>query len=204
MLLVAATAAYAQSGAVRKSQSRTGAATAAPATPETLPPSTLPSDAATLYADASKYVERKFEEFKQSRVPFSRALAAETFQQQRELAARHAAQLVARGNLAGSDNYYLGLLYHLADKPKDATAPLRRFLTERSADTSPEQLQEARLALGAEAAAEGRADEAESLLADYTAGAPVTPPSRKMPTTASQILRRVVSRKFISTPPDLR
>ncbi|HEX8127969.1 MAG TPA: TlpA disulfide reductase family protein [Pyrinomonadaceae bacterium] len=127
-----------------------------------------------LYEDALKYVERKFDEFKRNHIPFSRALAAETFQQQRELAARHAAQLVARGNLLGADHYYLGLLYNLAGKSADSIEPLRRFLARDSQGTK-EQLQNARLILGAEAAALKRFDEAEGMLADYARSEPSTP-----------------------------
>ncbi|HEY1404433.1 MAG TPA: redoxin domain-containing protein, partial [Pyrinomonadaceae bacterium] len=108
------------------------------------------------------------------RVPFSRALAAETFQQQRDLAARHAARLVARGNLAGADHYYLGLLYNLAGKSAEAIEPLRRFLAPDSKGTK-EQLQNARLIIGTEVAALKRFDEAESVLADYARSEPATP-----------------------------
>ncbi|HZH30909.1 MAG TPA: TlpA disulfide reductase family protein [Pyrinomonadaceae bacterium] len=107
-------------------------------------------------------------------MPFSRALASETFQQQRDLAARHAAALVARGRLTGTDNYYLGLLYNLAGKSADSIEPLRLFLAPDSKGTK-EQLQNARLILGAEAAALKRFDEAEAALADYSRGEPATP-----------------------------
>ena len=140
-----------------------------PAAPDALPLSTLPSDGATLYEDASKYVERKFEEFRQNRVPFSRALSTETYHQQRDLAARHAAKLVARGNLTGADHYYLGQLYNLAGKSAASIEPLRRFLAPNEQGTK-EQRQSARLLLGVEVAALARFDEAESVLADYARG----------------------------------
>lgn len=165
--------AFAQTGAAGGSLPQTQATPAAVAAPS---PST--SDAATLYEDASKYVERKFEEFRQNRVPFSRALATETFQQQRELAARHAAQLVARGQLAGTDHYYLGLLYNLAGKSPETVESLRRFLAPDVAETkgvTKDQRQNARLILGAEVAALGRFEEAESVLAEYSRSEPATP-----------------------------
>ena len=144
------------------------------ATPSASPSPTPPLDARALYEDASKYVERKFAEFRQNRMPFSRALAAETYQQQRDLAARHAAELVARGNLAGADHYYLGLLYDLAGKSAESIEPLRRFLAS-DAKGAKEQLQNARLILGAEAASLKRFEEAERALADYAQGDPATP-----------------------------
>lgn len=186
----AASSAFAQAGAGSGSlpQTRATPAVVAAVAPT---PSTLPGDAATLYEDASKYVERKFEEFRQNRVPFSRALATETFQQQRELAARHAAQLVARGNLAGTDYYYLGMLYNLAEKSAETAESLRRFLAPDAPDTkaateaaakvvagkavTKDQRQNARLILGVEVAALGRFEEAESVLAAYSASEPATP-----------------------------
>ncbi|MCA1566843.1 MAG: redoxin family protein [Acidobacteria bacterium] len=184
LCLTGAANAFARSGTTRPGQqeakpvaspSPTPVLSASP-TPVASPspaPSTQPADASALYEDASKYVERKFEEFRRNRVPFSRALAAETFQQQRDLAARHAAQLVARGNLAGADHYYLGLLYDLAGKSAESIEPLRRFLAPGSKGTK-EQLQNARLILGSEAAASKRFDEAERALAEYAQSDPAT------------------------------
>jgi thiol-disulfide isomerase/thioredoxin len=187
LLAWAALSAPAQSDAGRGSLPQTQATPAAAAAPS---PSPLTGDAATLYEDASKYVERKFEEFRQNRVPFSRALATETFGQQRELAARHAAQLAARGNLAATDYYYLGLLYNLAEKSSETVESLRRFLAPAAPDTkaatetsteanakatAKDQRQNARLILGVEVAALGRFEEAESVLAAYSASEPATP-----------------------------
>ncbi len=152
--------AHAQSGAVRK-----GGGTSNP-TP-VLSPSTTPGDnAAALYEDAAGYADRKFAEFERDRVPFSQRLADETRQQQRELAARHAAQLAARPQpLAGTDLYYLGLLQHLAGQASQAVAPLRRFLGEGAG--TPEFLQTARRTLTLSAAAAQRFDEAEAALRNY-------------------------------------
>ncbi|MGI9105733.1 MAG: redoxin family protein [Pyrinomonadaceae bacterium] len=187
-LLLSGGEGFAQSGAAHRSQPQAEEATPAAAV---LPPSTVPGDgAATLYEDAAKYTERKFAEYERNRVPFSRALAAQTFQQQRDLAARHAAQLAARGNLAGTDHYYLGLLYELAGKNAELIEPLRRFLAEQATATRAEnppvtsaehsrvmkeQAQNARLILGAQLAARNRFAEAESVVADYTRNEPATP-----------------------------
>jgi thiol-disulfide isomerase/thioredoxin len=179
LLLTMAASAFAQTGAARGSLPQTQATPDAVAV---VAPSPLPGDAKTLYEDASKYVERKFEEFRINRIPFSRALATETFQQQRDLAARHAAQLVARGNLAGTDHYYLGMLYNLAEKSADTAESLRRFLARDAPGTeavtkaaTKDQLQNARLILGVEVATLGRFEEAESVLAEYTRSEPATP-----------------------------
>lgn len=63
-LVFAPVSGFAQSCAARKSQQNNTAATSAP---DALPLSTLPGDGSTLYEDAAKYVERKFDEFRQNR-----------------------------------------------------------------------------------------------------------------------------------------
>jgi thiol-disulfide isomerase/thioredoxin len=168
-LLTTAGNALAQSRTAQESQPKVEAtnATVAPASPS--------REAGALYEDASKYVERKFEEFRRTRVPYNSALATKTYEEQRELAARHAAALAARSNLAGADHYYLGMLYDLAGKTPEAIEPLRRFLAASPAEGTKEQRQNARLTLGAEAAALKRFDEAEQLLADYARSDPATP-----------------------------
>lgn len=178
LLLTMASRAFAQTGAAQGSLPQTQATPAAAAAVAPSPLTLSSSDAATLYGDASKYVERKFEEFKQNRVPFSRALATETFKQQSELAARHAAQLAARGGLMGTDHYYLGMLYNLAGKSTEAIESLRHFLAQKPLETkaaTKDQWQNARLILGTEVAALGRFEEAESVLAEYARSDPATP-----------------------------
>ena len=133
-----------------------------------------PADAAKLYEEASTYANRKFDEFERDRVPFSRALEAETRQQQRELAAAGAARLEARGSLGGADHYYLGLLHHLAGKTEKVIEPLRRFLAE-TPGAPPEQAQNARRLISLSAAALGRAEEAEAAFKDYSSRAPARP-----------------------------
>src|SRR2546421_9133318 len=138
--LIVAPNAYAQSGAARGARKSVTTPDPAAPTATTLPPSTLPSDAATLYEDAALYAERKAEEFRRNQVPYIAQAEALVLQQQRELAAQHVAQLQARGHLQGTDNYYLGLLYLLAGRSEQAMPLLRRFLAE-STDANREFLQ---------------------------------------------------------------
>ncbi len=138
------------------------------------PPATVPKDAATLYADAAGYAEQKFAEFKRNKVPYNALLEAQVNEQQRALAMQHAAQLVARGPLQGTDNYYLGLLYILAGQSETGMPSLRRFLTEPS-DTNKEFLQHARLVIGTQAASVRRFAEAEAMLVAYAQAQPQTP-----------------------------
>src|SRR5207253_10795366 len=93
----------------------------------TTPPPAAPKDersASALYDEASGYAARKFQEFANKKLPYDPKLAAQTLKEQKELAARHAAMLNARQNLAGDDLYYLGLLT-ISRTMK--TAPSRRF-----------------------------------------------------------------------------
>ena len=171
LLPAAASPIQAQSGAARGVRK----ATADPTVPAaTLPPSTLPSDPTVLFADADGYVERKFDEFKRNKVPYSTLLEAEVRKDQTELAAQHAAQLVARGQLKGTDNYYLGLLYVLAGRRDLALPALRRFLAE-TPDANKEFLQRARYVLTIQAANANQLDEAEAMFTAYAQNEPRTP-----------------------------
>ncbi|HYE16736.1 MAG TPA: TlpA disulfide reductase family protein [Pyrinomonadaceae bacterium] len=135
-----------------------------------------PSSAATakqLYEEASTYARRKFEEFEKNRLPFDRALEAKTYQEQRDMALRHATLLTERGPLRGTDLYYAGLLYALAGRAEPALETLRRFLSEEAG--APADLrQQARVNVVQRAAQLDRADEAEKFLAEYAASSPRT------------------------------
>ena len=129
------------------------------------------SEAQTLYEDAAKYVERKFEEFRQRQVPYDRLLEQKTYQEQKDLALQNAARLAARGPLRGTDVYYAGLLYALAGNGEGSLDSLRRFLKEPG-DAKPELLQRARATAAQQAAQLGRAEEAETLLAAFAQSEP--------------------------------
>ncbi|MDT7602259.1 MAG: hypothetical protein QOF61_256 [Acidobacteriota bacterium] len=143
------------------------------------PTSTLPptADAAAMYEDASKFLERKFAEFNRAGTPYSPTLELTTRQQQRELAAAYAARLVARGHLKAEDYYFIGLLYQLAGKDALVAEPLRGFLNEAATrkDTDKLKLQNARRVLTQIAVREGRLEEAEATFAEYAHGEPRNP-----------------------------
>ncbi|MGH9944369.1 MAG: TlpA disulfide reductase family protein [Pyrinomonadaceae bacterium] len=123
--------------------------------------------AAALYEEASTYTDRKFAEFEQKRVPFSQLLAEQTRQQQRELAATHAASLAARAVLSGTDFYYLGLLRQLAGQGDQAIAPLKRFLAEGIGAAEKDLRRNALLTLASSASTAGRLAEAEEAFAEF-------------------------------------
>jgi thiol-disulfide isomerase/thioredoxin len=103
------------------------AATPTPSQPvETLKDDKRP--ASTLYAEAQSYLDKKFEGFNQQKIAYDQKLAAQTKQEQSDLAARYAAVLQARKALTDSDRYYLGMLYHLAGNGDGALEAMRRYL----------------------------------------------------------------------------
>ncbi|MDT7541712.1 MAG: hypothetical protein QOE33_1616 [Acidobacteriota bacterium] len=172
VILVACLAhvAPAQSNADAKKHDAPASALSISASPA-LPPT---ADAAAMYDDASKFLERRFAEFNRAGTPYSPALEQTARQQQRELAARYAAQIVSRSKIKGDENYYLGLLYQLAGKDALVADPLRRFLAETAArkDADKLKLQKARHVLVEIAAHDGRLEEAEMAFAEYARSEP--------------------------------
>ncbi|MBA2734567.1 MAG: TlpA family protein disulfide reductase [Acidobacteria bacterium] len=132
-------------------------------------PSAAPADnraASALYEEASGYAARKFQEFQSKKLPFDPKLLEKTVREQKELAARYAAELVARPNLSGDDFYYTGLLYHLSANEERTLEFLKRFL-EQDKQAAGERPQYARYIVTLRAAQMNRFDEAETALGDY-------------------------------------
>ena len=122
--------------------------------------------ASALYEEAANYARTKFAEFASKKLPFDPRLVEQTTQEQHELAARYAAQLIARPNLSGDDLYYTGLLYHLSANEERTAELMRRFL-EGDKQAAGERAQHARFILALRAAQMNRLEEAESTLAAY-------------------------------------
>jgi thiol-disulfide isomerase/thioredoxin len=127
-------------------------------------PTTDSRAAQSLYDEANNYITNKYEEFNRRKVSFDPALEAATRQEQKELAARHAATLAARSPLSGNDLYYLGLLYHLAENSESALTVLRQFV---AGSPTGEFAQTARSAIVVHALKRNLLPEAESTLAQY-------------------------------------
>lgn len=128
--------------------------------------------ASAIYEDANGYVERKFDEYAQKRVPYDKQLEERTYRERRETAARSAEQLSARTNLAGDDLYYLGLLYRLAENDDKALDAFRRYLAGVPASGEAEHAQLARIDAISIAARKKLFEEAEKFLAEYSKGEP--------------------------------
>ena len=131
-------------------------------------------DAARLYEEASVYARRKFDEFDRERLPFNPTLKRKVEQEQRELALRHAATLAARGPLKGTDLFYLGMLYALADKHDAAYDALGRFLADRTSAPADKAIEAQRVRVQSATKA-GLLDEAETALAEYLRQEPSKP-----------------------------
>jgi thiol-disulfide isomerase/thioredoxin len=132
-------------------------------------PGAAPADtraASVLYEEASGYAARKFQEFQSKNLPFDPKLLEKTVQEQKELAARYAAELISRSELSGDDIYYTGLLYHLSANEERTLEILKRFLGGDK-QAAGERPQYARYIVVLRAAQMNRLDEAESALADY-------------------------------------
>jgi thiol-disulfide isomerase/thioredoxin len=126
--------------------------------------------AAQLFEEADNYSRKKFEEFEKIKMPFDKQLQEKINQEQRDLAARHAATLAARKS-GGQDVYYLGMLYNLARNFDSASETMRRFLNENTEATG-EPAQNARAIVIIQAAKKGLLTEAEARLKDYSNNQP--------------------------------
>ncbi|HKR01636.1 MAG TPA: TlpA disulfide reductase family protein [Pyrinomonadaceae bacterium] len=133
--------------------------------------------ASALYDDAAGYTARKFQEFASKKVPYDTKLLEKTVQEQKELAARHAALLNARPNLTNDDLYYLGLLYNLSANEERTLEVLKRYL-EKDKDAAGERQQYARYLFTVRAAQNNRLADAEAVLGDYLRLEPRKPTER--------------------------
>jgi thiol-disulfide isomerase/thioredoxin len=124
------------------------------------------ASAEALYREASGYPGKKLAELRAQGKRLDSAANERIRGELRQLAARHAAQLSARANLAGIDFFYLGRLYDLADKGDEVIKAMRRFLAEKppSEDVA---AQTARYKITIHSVRKKSLDEAESTLADY-------------------------------------
>jgi len=117
-----------------------------------------------LYDEANNYITKKYQEFNLRKVAFDPKLETATRQEQKDLSARLAATLVARGTVKGNDLYYLGMLYHLADNSDGALETLRRFLIN---NIEGELAQNARAAIVVHTVKKNLLLEAEATIAAY-------------------------------------
>lgn len=136
---------------------------AAPANDQTaVAPDTRP--ASVLFAETDRYVEKKFARFNKEKQPYDSKLEANTKQEQKDLAAKYAEVLRARGSLAQMDQFYLGMLYHLAGNVDGALEAMGHYL---SREASGQNAQLARAVVVLYSTRKGLIPEAERAVADY-------------------------------------
>ncbi|HZH34044.1 MAG TPA: TlpA disulfide reductase family protein [Pyrinomonadaceae bacterium] len=125
---------------------------------------------AALFEDANTYAKRKFEEFERKQVPYTQVLRETTFREQKQLAAKFAAQLSTQA-LTGEDFYFLGMLHLLADNNDGATEAMKKFLAITEKDA--EKAQTARSIVAVSAARRRNFEESEAALKEYLKTEPV-------------------------------
>jgi thiol-disulfide isomerase/thioredoxin len=133
-------------------------------TPAAAPKETRSGSA--LYDDASGYAARKFQEYAAKKLPFDPKLAEQALKEQKELAARYAAELNERANLSSDDLYFQGMLYHISANEERTIETFKRFL-EVNRGAAGERSQYARYVLVLRLAQGERLEDAEGELADY-------------------------------------
>jgi thiol-disulfide isomerase/thioredoxin len=130
--------------------------------PETRPPRIL-------FEEANSYVDKKFAEFNKQELPYDQKIAAKTKQEQKDLAGKYAAALLARTALATDDVYYLGMLHHLAGNADGALEAMRNYL---SGKPSGENAQLARAVVVLYATRKNLVPEAERAVLGYAQNQP--------------------------------
>ena len=132
--------------------------------------------AAQLFDEANAYFRTKVAEFQQKKVPYDEKLRLQTVQEQKQLAAKNAAILIERKNLAGEDFYFLGMLHWIAENNDGAGEALKAYIATENPNA--EKLQAARSVVVILAARKKNFDEAEKILVDYLNTNPTKPRER--------------------------
>lgn len=124
-----------------------------------------------MFREANEYAKVKFSEFEQKKVPFSENLRVQTIREQKQLAAKYAADLSKLNKLNGEDFYYVGMLYWIAENLEAAEANFESFLKSESPQI--ERLQTARSILSVINARRKDFVNSEKLLREYLTTNPV-------------------------------
>jgi thiol-disulfide isomerase/thioredoxin len=124
-----------------------------------------------LFNEVSAYIKTKFTEFNEKKIPYDEKLRLQTVQEQKQLAAKNAARLLARNDLAGEDFYFLGRLHWFAENSDGADENFRKYLAAEKSVA--ERAQTARSIIIVISARRKNFDEAEKLLVEYLNNNPV-------------------------------
>ena len=124
-----------------------------------------------MFDEANVYAKNKFAEFEKQKLPFSDSLLKRTVLEQKQLAAKYAALVSTRSNLAGEDFYYLGMLNWLAENTENAAESFQKFLALEN--PAADKAQTARSIIVVVAARDRDFAEAEKLLKNYLTNNPI-------------------------------
>ena len=130
-------------------------------------PDTRPAN--VLFAEVDTYVDKKFTEFNKQKTPYDSKLDTKTKQEQKDLAAKYAEVLHARSSLSETDQFYLGMLYHLAGNADGALEAMHHYL---GGEASGQNAQLARAVVVLYATRKSLLPEAERAVADYANNQP--------------------------------
>ena len=144
-----------------------------------------------MFNEASNYIKVKIAEFERQKIPPNTELFNKTVLEQKQLAAKYAAQISTRENLSTDDFYYLGMLHSLAENADGAGEALRKFLATENPNA--EKAQTARSVLVTVAARQKKFDEAEKLLAEYLKNEPLKTSERAL--MASELMESYKAEK---------
>jgi thiol-disulfide isomerase/thioredoxin len=122
-----------------------------------------------LFAEADTYVNKKFTEFNKQEIPYDSKLDTKTKEEQKVLAAKYAEVLHARSSLSDMDQFYLGMLYHLAGNGDGALEAMRHYL---GGAVGGQNAQLARAVVVLYSTRKGLIPEAERAVADYANNQP--------------------------------
>ncbi len=124
-----------------------------------------------MFDEVNSYTKNKFAEFSRNKVPFNEKLRQQTFQEQKQLAARYASVSTARKTLAGEDFYFLGLLHWFAENADGAAENFAKFL--KTENIPAEKAQASRSFLSIINARRKKFAEAEKMLGEYIHNQPL-------------------------------
>jgi len=123
-----------------------------------------------MFDEANGYIRAKGIEFDAKKIPFSDRLFTQAKLEQRQMAAKYAATVGLRKDLAADDFYYLGMLHWIAENLDGTVDSLRKFIVSDSPETV--RRQTARSIVVVVLAKQKKLDEAETLLAEYLKNEP--------------------------------
>jgi thiol-disulfide isomerase/thioredoxin len=164
LLFCAAVSGLAQSGRVN------------PQNPDDQPEKIQELTAEQFFNQANTYAKTKFAEFQAKKIPYSEKLYQQILQEKKQLAAKSAATLLARNNLAGEDLYFLGMLHWIAENFDGTNEALRKYLAGEK--PLAERTQTARNVLVILFSRKKNFEEAEKFLVEYLSNNPINSSER--------------------------